>query len=87
MSILQVYQHNFIHYMQGVVNFDLDRTTSAPARCYSASKFFDGSYCTISISKEHTFVDVLVCLRPSSGLCVLQSVVSSMWVNRVSCLT
>ena len=27
--------------------FDLDRTASAPTKCFSASKPFDGSYCTI----------------------------------------
>ena len=48
--------------------FDLDRTTLAPAKCFSASNFFNGSYCTISTGKEHAFVDVLasfriVCLR------------------------
>ena len=35
--------------------FELDRTASAPARCFSAFKFFDGFYCTIRMGKEHIY--------------------------------
>ena len=49
--------------------FDLDWITSVPAKCFSASKFFDRSYYTISVGKEHTFVDVSAYFRPSSALC------------------
>ena len=38
--------------------FDLDWTALAPARLISVSEFFDGFYCTISVGKECTFVDV-----------------------------
>ena len=41
-------------------------------KCFSPSRFFDGSYYTISMGKEYTLVDVSAYLWPSSGSCVLQ---------------
>ena len=51
-------------------HFNLDRTTLALTSCFSASKLIDLIVQLISMGKEHTFVDILAYLRPSSGLCV-----------------
>ena len=55
------------------MSFDLDRTVSAAARCFSPSKLLNGSYCTIGVGKEHIFANVSADFNPSLGSCAFSS--------------
>ena len=45
--------------------------------CVPSSKVLDGSYCTISVCKEHTFINIWAYFRPPSGLCAPYIVVAN----------